>query len=274
EDIDENSSDVGWNAGAGFRWFFTPHWNLRAEGRYVGINVDELDETEGNVEATLGLSVLFGGGEKTTVSEAPPPENQPPTVTCVGERTEILPDETVAITATASDPDNDPLTYEWSTSAGHIVGSGASGTLDFTGATAPAAATVTVRVSDGHGHTATSDCAIALRQPAQPAQAVSCLAGGFPRNLSRLTNVDKACLDDVAQRLQTDPRASVTIVGHADARETSPVRVAEQRAAAVKSYLVQERSVEASRITVKSSAATKPVDTGTDSAAQARNRRV
>ena len=39
-------------------------------------------------------------------------------------------------------------------------------------------------------------------------------------------------------------------------------------------YLVKERSIDGSRIETRSAAATKPLDTGTDATAQARNRRV
>ena len=39
------------------------------------------------------------------------------------------------------------------------------------------------------------------------------MAGGFPRNLARLTNVDKACLDDVATRL----RHSAEVIAQVDA---------------------------------------------------------
>ena len=53
-----------------------------------------------------------------------------------------------------------------------------------------------------------------------------------------------------------------------------PEVIARKRAEAVKDYLVKERGVEESRITVRSAAATKPLDTGTDAAARARNRRV
>ena len=78
-----------------------------------------------------------------------------------------------------------------------------------------------------------------LLEPVRPPESVSCLAGGFPRNLSRLTNVDKACLDDVASRMKADPRAHVVAIGHADSKETAPGSTAEQRAAAVKTYLVE-----------------------------------
>ncbi len=268
----DQSSDVGWNAGGGFRWFFNPMWNVRADGRFVSVKPDIVgDEKQGNVEGTLGLGVVFGGAHAAAAVAAPP--NQAPTVTCASERAEILPGETVRLTATATDPEGDPLTFEWTTTGGHVTGSGGSATLDFTGATPPSSATVTVRVTDNHGNSATSDCAVRLIEPVKPAESVSCLAGGFPRNLSRLTNVDKACLDDVAQRLKGDPRAHVVVIGHADPHERTADRIAEQRAAAVKDYLVQAGS-DAARITVRSAGSTKPLETGTDVGAQSRNRRV
>jgi len=272
------SCDFGWNAGAGFRWFMSPHWNLRADGRYVHTHVgDEVDETQKNVEATLGLGWVIGGRKKTepreeSHAEAPHP-NQAPTVSCASERPEILPGESVKIQATASDPEGDQLSYDWSTTAGRVTGSGSTAMFDFTGATPPDTATITVRVSDGHGNTASCDNAVRLRVPVPPAEAISCVSGGFANNLSGINNIDKACLDDVAQRLSADPRARVIVIGHADRHEKS-TEIAERRADAVKEYLVKERNIEESRITTRSDAATKPLDTGTSSAAQARNRRV
>jgi OOP family OmpA-OmpF porin len=65
----------------------------------------------------------------------------------------------------------------------------------------------------------------------------------------------------------------VIVIGHADSHEKS-ASIAQRRADAVKEYLVKDRSIEASRITTSSAGATKPVDNGTDAAAQGRNRRV
>jgi hypothetical protein len=205
----------------------------------------------------------------------PPPSNANPTVTCEIERSQILPGERVGVRAVGSDPDGDTLTYDWSTTAGSIVGTGASVTFDSTGMTPPANATITVRVSDGRGGSAQSTCPVGMGAPptAKP-EAIVCVSGGFPRNLARLNNVDKACLDDVATRLRQDPRSRVIIVGHADSGERNPEVIARQRAEAAKAYLVNERGVEEARITTRSAAATKPLDTGTDAAARARNRRV
>jgi outer membrane protein OmpA-like peptidoglycan-associated protein/opacity protein-like surface antigen len=264
------SCDFGFNAGAGFRLFMGSHFNLRADGRYVRVKVgDEVDDSQSNYEATLGLNYIFGGHHEAVAEAAPPPPNGAPTVTCSADRSQILPGETVNITVVASDPEGDPLTYEWATSAGHVTGSGTSATLDFTGATPPATAAVTVRVKDNHGNAASSDCSVQLVEPVRKAEAVSCVAGGFPKNLSRISNVDKACLDDVAQRLSADPRARVVVIGNADSKETG-ANLAQQRADAVKTYLVRERNVDEARIEVRSAGSTKMVAAAGD----AGNRRV
>jgi outer membrane protein OmpA-like peptidoglycan-associated protein/opacity protein-like surface antigen len=273
----DDTSQMTWNAGAGLRMFPAHNWNVRLDGNYFGMKPDQLEDLQSNYSAALGVSWLFGGGasaeEAAAVTTAP---NQPPTVTCAADRNEIMAGETVKVHATASDPDGDPLDYVWTTTGGHVVGMGADASLDFAGATPPTNATVTVKVRDNHGNSATSDCTVALAAPAPPpkAEAVSCLAGGFPKNTSRLTNVDKACLDDVAQRLKSDPRASVTVIGYADSHEKSATTIADARAKAVRDYLTTERSIDTSRITVRSSGSTNPVDTGTDLTAQGRNRRV
>jgi outer membrane protein OmpA-like peptidoglycan-associated protein len=268
-------NDWGWNGGGGFRVFFTPMFNFRVDGRVAGVHVGEpVNQRETNVEGTAGLSLVFGGGSKPEAPPpAPAPPDQPPVVSCTTDRSEIMPGETVSITANATDPEGEPLTYAWNASTGRVNGSGPTATLDMTGATPPANATITVSVSDTHGNTASSECAVRLVEPPKPAEAVSCMAGGFPRNLSRLTNVDKACLDDVVQRLKADPRARVIVIGHADAHERSPEGIGKKRADAIEDYL-EQAGVDSKRITTRSAGASKLLDSGTELGAQARNRRV
>jgi outer membrane protein OmpA-like peptidoglycan-associated protein len=204
----------------------------------------------------------------------PPPGNNNPSVNCEIERSVILPGESVRVRANASDTDGDTLTYEWRTTAGRIVGSGSSVTFESTGMAPGSSATITVRVSDGRGGSAESTCSVRIRAEERRPEAITCIAGGFPRNLARLNNVDKACLDDVASRLRQDPRSRVIIVGHADSGERYPEVIARRRAEAVKAYLVKDKGIEESRITTRSAGATKPLDTGTDAMARAKNRRV
>jgi len=108
---------------------------------------------------------------------------------------------------------------------------------------------------------------------ASGAAAVSCVVGTFPLESSRLNNVDKACLDDVVQRLKADPRAHVVVVANADAHERNAGSVAMARGRAVREYLVQESGVDAGRVRVRSEADRKPLATGDDATAQAGNRR-
>jgi outer membrane protein OmpA-like peptidoglycan-associated protein len=247
--------DWGWNAGLGLRFFLSPGLNLRLDGRYVSMQVGDEDIGEfdvANMEATAGLSLLFGGGDAEVAEAVPVTPNQAPTVTCTADRSQVLPGEPVTLTATATDPEGDPVTYMWTSSAGTVSGTGTTATLDFTGVTAPSTATVTVRATDSNGNSGTSDCSVQLAQAQRPAEAVSCIAGGFPNNRARLNNVDKACLDDVASRLSSDPRARVVVVGSADASETAGT--GQQRADAVRDYLVTERRIEAARITTESGA--------------------
>jgi outer membrane protein OmpA-like peptidoglycan-associated protein len=203
----------------------------------------------------------------------PPPTNRPPTVSCDVEKSQLQPGETVRCRATASDPDGDSLTYEWSADMGKISGTGPDATWDSTGAAAGSSATITVRVSDGRGGTAEAKCRVSLDKPRGVAP-VTCTAGSFPANSARLNNVDKACLDDVASRLKQDPRARVVVVGHADSKEKYPEVIGRKRAEAVKTYLVKERGIDESRISVRSAAARRPANTGTTPQARAENRRV
>ena len=248
-------------------------WNLNFDDR----GLDQSSKSWTGRHISIGYHPGWGCREIAVAAPPPPPPpaNRGPTVSCEIERTTLRPGESTRVRAIASDADGDALTYSWSATAGRIVGTGATVNFESTGMTPPASATIRVRVSDGRGMDAEATCPVRMEAPVvQRVEAISCTAGGFPRNLARLNNVDKACLDDVATRLKGDPRSRVIVVGHADAGERMPEVLARRRAEAVRDYLVRERGIEESRITVRSAAATKPLDTGTDAAARARNRRV
>jgi OOP family OmpA-OmpF porin len=68
-------SDVGFNAGAGLRWFLSPNFNLRFDGRFVRTNLGgDINEAQENLEATIGLGWALGGGcrEVAAVAAARP----------------------------------------------------------------------------------------------------------------------------------------------------------------------------------------------------------
>ena len=203
----------------------------------------------------------------------PPPSNRPPTVTLDCVKDSVYSGETTPCRAAASDPDGDALTYSWSTSSGKLTGSGTETILDTTGVPCPTDITVTVTVSDGRGGKASASDHVGVKCPGKAEAQTLCTASGFPRNLSRLNNVDKACLDDVASRLRADPRARVVVIGYADSNESHPEVVSRARAEAIKTYLVKERGVDDTRVTARGAGATRLVESGPSLSARARNRR-
>jgi outer membrane protein OmpA-like peptidoglycan-associated protein len=200
----------------------------------------------------------------------PRPANRPPVVTCEAERSTVAPGEIVGLRAVAADPDHDPLTYGWTSSAGRVIGTGASVRLDTAGVKAPANIDVVVRVDDRHGAGAQATCPVRIPAPERRPETLTCESAGFPLNLARLNNVDKACLDDVASRLRQDPRSRVIAIGYADTAERRPTLLARQRAEAAKAYLVSERGIEGARVSVRSTEATPHREAGSSR----KNRRV
>jgi outer membrane protein OmpA-like peptidoglycan-associated protein len=73
----------------------------------------------------------------------------------------------------------------------------------------------------------------------------------FALNSARTDNVCKRVLDDVAVRLQSDPRAKIVVVGYADAKERGAQKLAAQRADSAKKYLIENKTVDASRVDVR-----------------------
>ena len=189
---------------------------------------------------------------------------EPPTVSCSANPTTIKPGETSAITATGVSPQNRPLTYSYSASAGSVSGTGTSATFSSAGAPT-GTATVTCTTTDDKGQTATATAPVTIEAPyvaPPPVQSALCSIT-FDKDKKRPTRVDneaKACLDDVALTLQKQTDATAAIVGSSTGEEKTPPKhlkkgaiaedFAAQRAVNAKDYLVTEKGIDASRITV------------------------
>lgn len=127
--------------------------------------------------------------------------------------------------------------------------------------------TVTCNVSDDKDHTATATTSITILAPYVPpvlhAEALPPLP--FDADSARVNNEAKAILDGMALTLQKSPDTKLAVVGESTAAEKAkaekmakrshkkgaiPADLAAQRAVNVKDYLVKEKGIDASRISV------------------------
>jgi len=184
----------------------------------------------------------------------------PPTIGCSANPSTVNPGDNSTITASAVSPQNRPLTYSYNATAGSISGVTPSAILSTTGAAA-GPITVTCGVVDDTGKQATATTTVSVLAPPPPppppAAALpvtsSLCTTSFERDKARPVRVDneaKACLDDVTMSLQQNPYAKLALVGTEDAKEArrSKGRVAAQRAADTKDYLVTDKGIDPSRI--------------------------
>jgi outer membrane protein OmpA-like peptidoglycan-associated protein len=198
---------------------------------------------------------------------------EPPTISCSASPSTIKPGETSTVTANALSPQNRPLTISYSTTAGSISGSGATATLSSTGAPTGVVA-ITCTVTDDKSQTATASTSVTVLAPyVAPIPHVQPLGSiDFSKDKqhpTRANNEAKASLDGVALALQRDPNAKLVVVGEANAKEQAKTAkeakialkhkhakvtdLAAERAVNVKDYLVTEKGIDASRISVATS---------------------
>src|SRR5881398_562979 len=184
--------------------------------------------------------------------------NHPPTAALSVERTPILPGERTGITCNGSDPDNDSLTYSYTTTGGQIVGSGSNVQFDATGLK-PGTYTLKCTVNDGRGGTADASGNVEVKQPPEPPQvkqletklalhsiyfptampSVAKPMGGLLASQGATLN---ALSSDFKDYLKYRPDARLILEGHADVRGAKDynVKLSERRVERVKTYLLEK----------------------------------
>jgi len=202
------------------------------------------------------------GGVVSCVAEirVDPRPNQPPTISCTATPSSVQPGGRMHITAVASDPDNDPLTFSWESTGGQIVGSGSEVDLDTTHV-APSHYTVTGHVSDGRGGTADCHAEITLEALAVEAK-LAIRSIYFPTALPLPTAPDKGLTEsqqttlfslasDFKEYLASKPDAHLELQGHADRRGKPKYNQAlsERRVEITKRFLVGLGIPEANLVT-------------------------
>ena len=222
-------------------------------------------------EGKPGKEGLKPGQTATCSASFTVKEYEPPTISCSANPSTIKPGDSSTITSAAVSPQNRPLTYSYTASAGSVTGSGT--TAEFASAGAPTGDVgITCNVADDKGHTATANTSVTISAPPAPPPAPhsSALCSiSFSTDAKRPTRVDneaKACLDQVALDLKQQADAKAVIVGESDANEKAKTEKQEafkakhrhamveefaaQRAVNTKEYLVTDQGIDASRITV------------------------
>jgi outer membrane protein OmpA-like peptidoglycan-associated protein len=193
------------------------------------------------------------------------PPNRPPTISCSTDRTPIVQGESTGITADASDPDNDPLTYSYSATSGRIAGSGAKVQFDSTGLPAGSYA-VKCSVDDGRGGTADASTNVVVQAPPEVHELEVKLALHsiyFPTAQPTAAKPEGGLVDsqqqiltslatDFVRYLNFKPDAHLILGGHTDDRGSIDYNKAlsERRVERAKSFLV-EHGVPAGSIEVR-----------------------
>jgi len=202
----------------------------------------------------------------------------PPTVSCSVTPSSGLTGTSATVTATGSGAA--PLTYSYS-GTGVAPSSSSSTTLSTSGASA-GTISITCNVADKYNQTASASASFMVTTPppppppaVKPHTSALCQIG-FDNDKKRPVRVDneaKACLDAIAISMN-DPLAKLAIVGNSAvkpektkaaqaAAEKAAWKASEERAINEKEYLVKEKKVDATRISLYTGTTGTNVDTNT-----------
>jgi hypothetical protein len=195
---------------------------------------------------------------------------EPPTISCSVSPSSMAPGGTATVTSVGVSPQNLPLTYSYTATAGTVTGSGT--TAEYSSAGAPTGAVgITCNVSDNKGHSASSNTSLTIVAPIIPpppkTQALCTISyASDKKRPMRVDNEAKACLDQVAMDLKQQADAKAVLVGEQTTDEAATTTkeqqkalkhkhttvdlFAAQRAVNAKDYLVTEQGIDASRISV------------------------
>jgi outer membrane protein OmpA-like peptidoglycan-associated protein/opacity protein-like surface antigen len=183
--------------------------------------------------------------------------NRPPTITCSADRTSLTAGDSIEISAIASDPDNDPLTFSWSASGGRIEGTESSARF-YTTDLRSGAYTITGHVDDGR--TGMANCSVRVDvQPIQVAEVkeletrlalhsiyfptarptVANPAGGLVESQQKVL---LSLAEDFNRYLIFRPQSHLILEGHADRRGSLEYnkQLTERRVERTKNFLVEQ----------------------------------
>lgn len=279
--------------GVGAKYFLADRFALRADVRHIMYNFDET--VTHNLEYTVGAYIPFGGAAPAVkpIEVAPAPE--PAKV--------VAPAPVAPKAFLHATPQNitsgEQATLQWSSSnAKNCSIQPGIGSVSLSGfaTVTPTADAEYILTCKGEGGEATSKTAVAVKpapvvQPVQPAPVVEQAAAKASAtqlcsptvlNIKFDTNktaIKPAYQDELAKLgtfLKDNPNAKGSIEGHTDSvgNKKANMKLSQRRAESVRSYIIKNSGIDASRITAKGFGPTKPVADNKTAAGKAKNRRI
>jgi peptidoglycan-associated lipoprotein len=201
----------------------------------------------------------------------PPPPNRAPTFNgpIQANPPTLEPGQTTNLSAPATDPDGDTITYTWSAQAGTFSAQNGMNTT-WTAPNQEGTYPLTVTANDGRGGMATNSINIPVMRRAP----IVFEDVHFDFDMSTLRPDAIQILDRAVMTLQANPTLNVTIEGNTDSVGTAEYNLSlgERRANAVRDYLLN-RGIAAGRMRTVSYGEERPIADNATDAGRAMNRR-
>ncbi len=255
---------------AGFRYELSEVFTFGGGVRYAF----DLEDENCPVGGVVQLGVKVGG--KPTPTPIPPTPIPMPEIRCILESAEITQGEFTRVRVEVTDPTGGELQFDWSSSGCRLETDGREAIL-YTDDCGPGEFTVSCKVTNEMDYSDSCSVTVMVKEKPPQKKIVKLDLPVVPfKKGTRVDNVAKAILDDIAQKIKENPDVTVTLVGHTDSTgsESANEKVGMTRAENVKKYLVDRHKIEPDRFEVRSAGETEPIADNDTMEGRMKNRRV